>query len=73
MPWQLGALTINRTVSQSSVLGFTSHAMPQDSTVSDYGPDVADQYDINPNKTEIWALWKEAGQVMAAKSGPGAS
>ena len=41
----------------------------KDTTVSNGGPDVDDNYDINPNKTEIWALWKEAASVMDAKSG----
>ena len=36
------------------------------------GDDVIDNFDVYPNKTEIWDLWGKAGDIMNAKSGPNA-
>lgn len=48
----------------------------QDSTVYaggiNGGNDTIDNFDVYPEKTEIWNLWKEAGVIMNAKSGPNA-
>ncbi len=35
----------------------------------DGGNDTLDNFDIYPEKTEIWNLWKQAGVIMNGKSG----